>query len=235
MPITSAKKKGERKENLVVALLGATRGSRMGNYGAKFNIVLPNGQTLLHHQVDLINRSWGPSEILISAGYDADRVIAKKPQHTRIVENNRWQETGEVEELRLILNCCEPEHLIIFCGDVFASSMNLGTISIGQSWSLSLSGNDVDQIGIKEENGYLDMFSFSFTSKFLGVLNFTYNDLILLRKFINREHSKFALWELIDNYIKEYKLKNINMDTHKIIKLNTAKDLGLIRNSMGNL
>lgn len=219
----------------MVALLGATRGTRMGNYGAKFNMVLPNNQTLLQHQIDVINRSWGPSEIMISVGYDAERVISKKPQNSRIIENNRWQETGEVEELRLILNACEPEHLIIFVGDVYASSTNFGTIPITESWSLSLLGSDIGQIGVKEENGCIDLFSFSFNSKFLGILNFCKNELVGLRKLINRERSKFALWELIEEYSKLNKLKNIELNSHKILKISTAKDLGIIRNSMGTL
>lgn len=218
-----------------MALLGATRGTRMGNYGAKFNMVLPNNQTLLQHQIDVINRSWGPSEIMISVGYDAERVISKKPQHSRIIENNRWQETGEVEELRLILNACEPEHLIIFVGDIYASSTNFGTMSLQDSWSLSLVGTDINQIGVKEENGYLDLFSFSFNSKFLGILNFCKSELAVLRKLINRERSKFALWELIEEYSKLNKLKNIELNTHKILKISTSKDLSTIRNSMGSL
>lgn len=236
MPITQIKRiKNNKSENLVVAILGATKASRMGNFGAKLNIIMPDNQTLLHHQIDFINNRWNPTEIYISVGYDADRIISKRPPGVRMVENNKWDETGEVEELRLILNCCNPDKLVIVCGDIYVSGAVIPTEQ--ESFSLSLANqNDLNQIGTQNENNFINMFSFSFSSKFLGLIQLCGNELIYIRKLINRERSKFALWELFDDYVKHgYKLKGIELTTHKIIKITTSKDLGIIRNSAGML
>lgn len=235
MPITTTKCKFGKNENTVVVILGATKASRMGNFGAKLGIVMPDNQTLLHHEIDFVQHIWNPSEIYISIGYDADRVISKRPSGIRFIENNRWEETGEVEELRLILNCCNPDKLIIMCGDIYLS--NYGVLpQICESYSLSMNGNDINQIGIKQENGYLNMFSFSFNSKFLGIVQLLGNELSFFRKLISRDRNKLALWELIEIYIKQgYKLKNIELNTKKLVKINTVKDLSFIRNCGGIL
>lgn len=234
MPITSTKRKA-KPENTIVAILGASKAPRMGNYGAKLSIGMPDNQTLLHHELNFAQRVWSPSEVYVSIGYDADRVLAKRPPGVRFIENNRWEDTGEVEELRLILNCCNPEKLIIVLGDIYIS--NVGVIpNVAESYSLSLEGDDVNQIGVKDEEGHLSLFSFLFTSKFLGIVQLSGVELGLIRKLINRERSKFALWELLDCYVKQgYKLKNIELNSRKIIKISTSKDLGIIRNSGGLL
>lgn len=235
MPITSTKRKVSKNDNVVVAILGASKAPRMGNYGAKLSIGMPDNQTLLHHELGFVQRIWSPSEVYVSVGYDADRVLAKRPPGVRFIENNRWEDTGEVEELRLILNCCNPEKLIIILGDIYIS--NVGVIpNVAESYSLSLEGDDVNQIGVKDEDGHLNLFSFLFTSKFLGIVQLSGVELGLIRKLINRERSKFALWELLDCYVKQgYKLKNIELNSRKIIKISTSKDLGIIRNSGGLL
>jgi hypothetical protein len=235
MPITSTKRKLNKNENLVVAILGATKAPRMGNFGAKLNIVMPDNQTLLHHQINFVQKQWSPTEIYVSVGYDADRVIAKRPPGIRFIENNKWDETGEVEELRLILNCCNPDKLVIVCGDIYVSGVIIPSTT--DSFSLSLTNqDDLNQIGTKNENEFLNMFSFAFPTKFLGLIQLCGNELIYIRKLINRERSKFALWELLDDYVKQgYKLKGIELNTHKVIKIATAKDLGIIRNSAGIL
>ena len=235
MPISSPKRKNLKQENLIVVILGAGRGSKMGNYGAKLNIVLPNNHTLLQHQLEIIHKQLNPSEIFVTIGYDADRMITKKPPGVRFLENNRWGETGEVEELRLVLNCCNPDRLLIMTGDIY-SSINL-SLDYSKSFSTSVFlGEDLNQIGVKSEDGLLSLFSFSFSSKFLGVVNLVGNELEYLRKLVSRERSKFALWELLEDYVKAgYKLKNIEFNTHKILKINSTRDLGIIRKSAGVL
>lgn len=235
MSVTVAKRpKLSSKERVIVAIIGGQRSHRMRNFGTKSNIVLPDGKTLLQHQIELVNRTWSPTEILVSAGYDADKIIGKR-NGFRVIENTSWESCGEVEELRLILNCCDFDRLYVMSGDIFISGNLLSELP-KDSWTLSNYGEDDQLVGSVSENGFLTMFSFSFTQKFLGVLHLVGNELYLLRKMINRERSKFALWELIEDYTKSgFKIKSVELNTGKVVKMVSAYDLSIIRKSFGVL
>lgn len=237
MPITSPKTKLNPHDTIVI-ILAATKTPRMGNHGAKINITMPNNRTLLQNQLEFVYKNLPviPSNVFVTIGYDADRAIIRRPPDIKYIENNQWQQTGETEELRLVLNCCNPEKVLIVTGDIFFGNVHI-PVNYSESWTTSLNDiNDLYQIGVKAEDGFLNMFSFSFDSKFLGLVNLVGDELQSFRKLITREKNKLALWELLEEYIKSgNKLKNIDITTNKIIKINTTKDVNLIRNKAGIL
>ena len=231
MSITSVKKpKVSSNERVVVAILGAQQSPRMRNYGTRLNIVMPDGKILLQHQLEHIMRAWAPTETFVTLGYDSQKIIEKRPANTRLLENLSWETTGESEELRLVLNCSEPERLYIICGDIFLGNYSLD-LPKNESWTLSNRITDDYQIGVYSENNYVNSFSFSFPNKFLGIFHLMGNELYLFQKLLNRDLSKLALWELLEEYVKSgFKLKNIELNTNQIIKILSQKELGIIRN-----
>lgn len=234
MSVTVTKRKISKEQETTVIILGGGRSPRMGNYGAKLSIVLPNNHTLLQHQVDLVNKLVQNSDIYTTIGYDADRVIAKRPNNVKLIENGKWDNTGEVEEIRLILNCTNLERLLILTGDIYTTQ--IPDLNLNESFCTSIKSEDNEQVGLKCEDNYINLFSFSFNDKFLGMVNLVGNELAYIRKFINREYAKLALWELIEEYTKAgYKIKNQELNSHKTVKINTSKDLNKIKAGGGIL
>ena len=79
-------------------------GSRMKSYGPKCLFTTSNGSTILNKIITNVKKVYPHCEIIVAAGFEADKVIETTPAEVRIVENQLYDKTNMVESIRLSLN-----------------------------------------------------------------------------------------------------------------------------------
>lgn len=231
MSVTKAKRQPEGQQKHALIILGGSHNPRLRNMGPKPTIQLPDSRYLLQHQLDILKRLFIPSEIILTVGYEADRIIEKKFD-VRIIENQRYQDTGEVEELRLALNAVSCDRALIISGDIFAKIGLIRELNPNTSWCVGVDAtDDRTEIGFQDTE-FIDGFSYTYDSKFIGMLNLGHEELFYLKKILTRDKAKIALWELVEELIKrDVKLKGIH--SKELLKLNSLKDLQRLKTTIG--
>lgn len=230
LSITKAKKATPNLQPLTVLILGASHNPRLRNCGAKACLVMPDSRCLLHHQLEIIKR-YNPTEIYMTVGYDADRVIERRFD-VRLIENQKYEETGEANDLRLFFNLCKAERLLILSGDLYLKLAIIHETPYNGSWSIGTYGTDnKEEVGFSWENERITDFSYSFNTKFSGFTLLEQNELELMRRNLGRDSSKFAVWEILETIVKKgANIRPIKV-TNKVLKLNGIRDLNVLKNN----
>ena len=101
-----------------VAILSAGVGNRIKSYEPR-SLLKIGGETLLDHQIKLVNNAFEDPEIIVALGYAANKVIKKTKSNLRVVENQLYSSTGSLESLRLTVNNCTGDGILFFHGDLY--------------------------------------------------------------------------------------------------------------------
>ena len=212
-------------------ILGASHNTRLRNCGAKSCLIMPDSRYLLNHQIDILKR-YNPSEIYMTIGYDADRVIERKFE-LRLIENQKFEETGEANDLRLFFNLCRPERLLILSGDLYLRLAIIGDTQYTGSWCVGSDGTDnKEEIGFSSEFDRITDFSYLFKSKLSGFIMLEAQEIELAKRFLNRETSRCAIWEVLEGIIKKgANLRPIHVSSNRLVKLNGIRDLNFLKNN----
>lgn len=125
--ITTTKHVDNPSTEFGVIVMSGQWNYRMKSYGPKALIPV-NDRPAVLQQIDVIRSVYPRAEIYITVGYEADKVIRIIPPFVRIVENQK-DEANEVEELRLALNCCTANRILIINGDIIFNSSTIQDIN----------------------------------------------------------------------------------------------------------
>ena len=231
MSIAKARKSQKEEKSLTVLILGSSHNTRLRNCGAKSCLVMPDSRYLINHQLDIIKR-YNPQEIFMTIGYDADRVIERN-FGLKLIENQIYKETGEAEDLRLFFNLHTPERLLIVSGDLYLRLAIVGDTQYTGSWCVGSDGTDnKDEIGFSSEFDIINGFSYIFRSKFSGLIMLEGLELELMKRYLNRETTRCATWEILEGIIKKgASIKPIHVPTNRLVKLHGIRDLNSLKNN----
>ena len=105
----------------------------LGNYGE----IIVNGKQLLSIQIEEILKSDIKAEIIVVTGYRA-KYITNKSKKVRYIENVLYEETGEVESLRLALNANISKNVFIMSGNTMLSVKDINEMTVENSISIRL-------------------------------------------------------------------------------------------------
>lgn len=236
--ITSTKPNKIKETDLItVILVYHSFVKRMKAFGNVAMIPISQNEKLIDRHIRQIKRQIKNYEIIISLGYDANKVqnyIYKRyrKENVRCIENTRYEVSGVCESLRLAINNTHNDKILIINGNIVYEEKILDKIISSQSIT-ALSGKQFNQtldIGanIDEDTGSIAQVSY-------GPINNRWSEIIYLNKaaLIN-EAKKFLaqkdfqnkiMYELMNSMIK----RNINIKyvdvTENITKItNTQND-----------
>ena len=98
------RKSDKYKQQMSVVILAAGMNYRAKSYGPKCLLTDKNDITLLSLQINNIRAVYPESEIILTVGFEADKILKKVPSDVRIIENQLYENTNTIEEIRLSLN-----------------------------------------------------------------------------------------------------------------------------------
>lgn len=178
--------------------------------GPKPLLKLPSGETLISYQIDTIKKEFPDSEILLTTGFESDRVI-RNVRGVRIIENHDYK-NSHTEDIRLAVNASSGDETVYIDGGLIFNPSALGIINGHSSVLVDKQESiGVDDIGVTSIEEVVNIMSFGIEyPKWGKIAFFTKNDTSLLKSLLNEKHAnKKMMFEHINAMVIDY---------HKIIK-----------------
>lgn len=165
--------------------------------------------TPLSRIVDLVRATFVDPEIIVMAGFESKRVFMNKPKGVRIVENQLFGSTREVENIRLARMNSTNNNMIFMPDNLLCSEHDLISLSLGSG--ALISETLISELIVLSYEGRINNFSFykkGFPEKyFTGIFSLQGRELTRVFNFafnhINGPHFAFeALTEIakVDRY-----------------------------------
>jgi len=229
--ITTARRNGAlvAKDGLSVIILGSLPGYRMKSYGNKSLLKLPDGNSVLEKMVENILLKFKNAEIILTIGFQADKVIKSSLSGIRLVENQLYEQTNIMEEVRLGINNALHENILLINGGLVFNEHVLENINKSDSSVIIDSSGQMssDDVGVTIVKNRATIFSYDLPTKWCHIVYITGKEYKLFRQYSNnRDKSKCFLFEGL-NYVLDRggKLNAMESDKTVITKIDTAKDL----------
>lgn len=188
-----------------VVIPAAGLGSRMKSYGPKCLFTTSNGSTILNKIITNVKKVYPHCEIIVAAGFEADKVIETTPAEVRIVENQLYDKTNMVESIRLSLNNAVHNDVIIINGDLIFNVFTLQNLTRHGSCALIDTQNrfQKNEIGVTAVEGNAVHFSYGLPTKWAQIVYLTGKELDLFKTFCNdRENNKRYTFEILNMVIE---------------------------------
>lgn len=224
--------------NTSIILLGSMN-YKMKSYGPKQLLKLNCNKTFIEHQIGCIKTVFPKSDIILSIGQDADKVIKNKPDNLKIVENQLWETTNEVEYARLALNATNAKHVIIINSDVYFDTDVLNQIK-GVPYSFLLYDDSgrlpENEIGLTIAEKYVTYFSYKMMSKWCHIAQLYNDDIAILSNILSdKTRKKQYLSEAFNSFVEKRPIKAERILSSKLYRIETSKDLEKIKNETKNI
>jgi len=216
--------KKKLKSDITTIILSGSLGYRSKSYGSKLMLKAENGKTILDNQVETINNVYPNGDIIVTTGIQSDKVAKEKPQQVRIVENQLYESTGEFEQLRLALNNCVTDEVIIVNGILFFDEQAIKELVTTHSFNILVHKDmmEEDEVGVTIVDDFATILSYSISKhKWCNMLHLKGKDLKIFRSIVNnRDNSKLMTFEAINMMLeKRSHAFAIQSESKVIIKL----------------
>lgn len=205
VPIHS-RKSDKHKNQMSIVILAANMGYRVKSYGPKCLLENNSGIALLNLQINNIKAVYPESEIIITVGFEADKVLKKIPPNIRIIENQLYQVTNIIEEIRLSLNNILSGGVLFIQDDIMFNPDTLKKITKFGSTIIVDNGNNIpsEDVGVTVVNNKATIFSYGLQTKWGHIVYLHGHDLSAFKNICSdRSKSKLYLHEALNLLLKE--------------------------------
>ena len=227
------------RNDITVIILAANIGYGMKSYGPKSLLNINDKETILEYQINILQTTFPSCEIILVVGFQADRIIKKCPPGIRIIENQLYETTNEVEQIRLALNSTLTDNVIIIKDDIVFNQETLKTITKNKSCIIYDSGNQMDNnnVGVTVVNGYATIFSYDIETKWCHILYLAKKEMEVLKSICNkRNKERLYLFEILNVLLKRIsRIKAIKPQGMEVTKIDTSKNLLMVQNENINI
>lgn len=182
--ITTIKKNQEQNkdDNISVIILSAGIGSRIKSNEPRSLIKIANN-SLIEHQLSLINNSFKNPEIIGVFGVYIDRIIKKITGKIRIIENQLYETTNSSESLRLAINNTLKNNVLFFHGDIYFSGEIFKNANFNKSFAIVDKHQNIEdkEVGVTVVDGKISIFSYGLEKKWCQAAFLTGKELRILK------------------------------------------------------
>jgi len=180
------------------------------------------GESVLDCHMNVINKILPESDVIITTGFDSRRIINKRPKKVRIVENQLWDKTNEAEEIRLALNCCNTNNILIIQDNIIFDHHVLFQSITQYSTILTTNKEDFDDnFGVVCVNGNAENLSYGIDNYSVGMYYIREKELKPFKRICNSNNSHKMLMEIMNELINRsgIKIKMATITNGKIQKI----------------
>lgn len=207
---------------LPIILLSACCSQRMTFLGSKFLYKTSNAP-LGMRQIYMLENEFEMGDIILGIGNDSKKIL-KMISSVKTVENTIWEQTCELETLRLCLNIVpDAERVLIIDGDVLFHVNGFDFITYGKSSVLYFDDDNGYGININTHVSGVDK---EFPNKITGVLYLEKNELDIARKYANNQSTRYDMHDLIAHLARNGKLFAHKCD---FFKANSARKVEVLQ------
>lgn len=189
--------------NVTAIVLGSIPNDRMKTMPAVSLMMVNKQQSVVELQFESISAAFPKSEMILVVGHDGQQVIEKRPKQMRIVENQLYEQCGEVEELKLAINNVTTDAVLIIKGNTIFDSKAIKQLRNHGSCTMIDKKDQMtkDALGVISNGSKIENIAYGVEDKWCYTTYLEGRELKILRKFVNmRIKSKMCLFEAL-NYI----------------------------------
>jgi choline kinase len=201
--------------------------------------MLKNGVHLIYNQIACIRRCYPNSEIIVVSGFEADNIVHYRNLKVRFVENQIFEETGELEQIRLAMNNMETEKMLYISGDLYFNDHSIEGLVGPESTILIDKKNQIDssEVGVTVVDNYITIMSYGLDSIWSNIIFFNEKELEILRQIAsNRDLNKLYAFEAINKVLdKSGKIKAVSHDKSELLKVTSPKDIKKLGEKNANI
>jgi CTP:phosphocholine cytidylyltransferase-like protein len=210
-----------KDKGISIIVLSSNPGYRMRSHGPQCLIKDKYGVSILDNQVAIFRTQFPLCEIILVAGFEIDRVAKYRPEGVRIVENQLYEQSGEIEDLRLALNNAVYESLFVIHGDIYFGPNLIKDIGKESTMILDDFGRMMtDDVGTTVVDKEVTIMNLAIpTPKWCKMTYFAPKEAKMLRQFVAiRDNAKLFLFEGLNSLLaKDVKFKSKMTTTNDII------------------
>lgn len=215
---------------LTVIIPVAGMGYRMKSYGPKCLLKANQQQTILQKTIKNIESEYPFSDIIVVAGFEADKIINALPHKIRVVENQNYEDTNIVESIRLGINASKHENALIIYGDLIFNVYSIRKVTREGTCVVvdSKSRFKEEEVGVTIAQGHATVFAYGLEDKWCQIAFFQKQDFLELKKLCSdKKKNKLYPFEIFNIMITNgCKIKAIEPKGMLIKEIDSLKDLG---------
>lgn len=162
--------------------------------------ILPNGQTLILNQIQVIKENFPDSEIILTVGPEASKVI-KRINGIEIIENKDYKTTN-CEDIKMALNESSGDELVYISGDILFNKESLNIINGHSTLLIDKNTEKLDSIGMTIIDEHITIMAYGVAPKWGKMGFFVKRDVDLIKKMLNTEKiNRLFFFELINRLV----------------------------------
>ena len=231
--VVPARRNFNNRNDITIIILAANIGYGMKSYGPKTLFNINDKETLLEYQINLLQTTFVNSDIILVVGFMADRIIRKCPPGIRIIENQLYETTNEVEQIRLALNCTLTDNVLIIKDDIIFNQETLNSITRNKACLIYDSKNQIDEdnIGLTVVNDQATIFAYGASNRWCHIIYLTQKEIKILKSICSKRNiEKLYLFEVLNILLEKVgKINAIEPQGMEITKINTSKNLFMVQ------
>jgi len=215
-----------------VGILSAGIGNKIKSYEPR-SLIKVGSDSLLSYQVNLINNLFTAPEIIVGVGVGANKIMKKgyPKDSVRLVENQNYSSTGSFETLRLVVNNCTTDTLLIMHGDLYFNAATLDSLDYSKSFVIVDSSGMLSkkEVGVTSVRDKATILSHGLPMKWGQIAYFCGKEFQLLKNVCNKsseDTKKFLSFEALNMVInKGGNLYTVEPKGMSILEIDCMKDL----------
>lgn len=217
------------RNKLSVIILGALPSYKMRSYGPKGLIKLSSGDTILDSQLNSITLIHNVCDVVLTVGFQADKIIRHCPTNVRIVENQLFEQTNILEELRLALNNVVTDRVLFVSGEMLFDAHIIEILTKSEMSTILVDDGEVmtdDDVGVTIVDDRATILSHDIKPKWAFLLYLVNKELKLFKSICSdRDKNKLYMFEAI-NYVLEKggQIKPVH-NKGKLYKVDSSKGI----------
>lgn len=194
------------KEDISIIILSAGVGSRIKSNEPRSLIRIGNN-SLIEHQLSVINNNFNNAEIIGVFGVYIDRIIKKVSGKIRIIENQLYETTNSSESLRLAVNSTLKNNVLFFHGDIYFNNDIFKGANFNKSFAIIDKNKNIadKEVGVTIVDGKISIFSYGLEKKWCQAAFLTGKELKILRHIYSKhkpEDKKMLSFEILNKVIE---------------------------------
>lgn len=226
--VMPARRPIDRENPLAVIIAAAGSRDRMKGLGVRSLIPMRGNKTLVERQVETIWSVYAGAEIIVIAGYDADRLMNNVPRGVRCVENENYENTSIVRSIAIGLRATIASSVMLVCGDMLFNAKAIQGLT--EKSSVVVDSNNYmrsAEVGVNRISGFSVNFSYDFPIKWGQIAFFTQKELGLLKEIcFDRTSCSFCGFEALNHIIeKGGKFRCVENKGAKLAEIDQSRDL----------
>lgn len=219
---------GKNSERYSIIIPSAGMGHRMRSYGPKSLIKIDKHETIIGRQLSIIKKNFINCEIILIAGFCAEKLMNNTPSDLIKIENENYESTNVLRSIGMGLRAATTNKVLILYGDLVFNAETIENLKLERSTVVIDDSNSMGllEVGCNISNGKVHHLLPDMPNKWAQILFLTGKELSIFEKIAyDKSKSHYFGFEAINETIdKGGRFQAVSPKGIKITDVDSSKD-----------